>query len=52
MGNLCEVKRCKRNISLYYNKEKWGVCERHWEKHCDDGDKFDLKDESIYKKRS
>ncbi len=51
MADLCEVKKCKRDISLYYNKERWGVCETHWAKHCNDKDKFNLKDVSIFKRR-
>ncbi len=48
MKARCEVKGCGGNTILGYaafgsrrNKEV-GVCEYHWEKHCDDEDEFDL----------
>lgn len=38
---MCEVGKCKRPPALgYYNYE---VCQFHWDKHCDEDDKFDLK---------
>lgn len=45
---MCDIGKCKRPNMLIYaafgegrNKEV-EVCEYHWEKHCDDDDKFDL----------
>lgn len=39
----CNVKRCRGFRSLiYYDRN---VCPKHWIKHCDDDDKFDLKKE-------
>lgn len=45
----CDVARCKQPSLLIYadlpkNKEV-SVCEKHWLKHCDEDDKFDLKKE-------
>ncbi len=46
---MCDVKRCNRPSILGYsafgpkrNKDV-SICEYHWEKHCDDDDKFDIK---------
>lgn len=45
----CDVKRCRRVTLLTYaafgprRKKDVGVCEFHWEKHCDEEDKFDLR---------
>lgn len=45
---MCEVGRCHQPMILTYtafgaNRIKdVRVCERHWIKHCDDEDKFDL----------
>ncbi len=45
----CDVKRCRRASFLGYTafgprrKKEVDVCEYHWEKHCDEGDKFDLR---------
>ena len=47
---MCDVSRCKRVSILSYadfgpkrNKDV-GICQHHWEKHCNDGDKFAIKD--------
>jgi hypothetical protein len=46
---MCDVGKCKRPSLLQYAAfgpdidKSVSVCERHWEKHCNDGDKFDLK---------
>ena len=38
----CDIKKCKGvAILTYYNKS---VCEKCWHKHCDEEDKFNLKD--------
>ena len=39
---LCEVKKCKRALFIYFYRRS--VCEKHWKMHCDEGNKFDLKD--------
>jgi len=44
----CDVKNCRKDSVLRYeafgpSREKSvGVCEPHWEKHCDENSKFDL----------
>ncbi len=44
----CDVKDCSKASVLQYEafgpgrKRQVGVCEYHWEKHCDEEDKFDL----------
>ena len=46
---MCDVGRCKHPSLLQYaafgpgRTKSVGVCDHHWEKHCDDDDKFDLK---------
>ncbi len=47
---MCDVSRCKRPFLLTYaafegkgNKEV-EVCQFHWDKHCKDREKFDLRD--------
>ena len=41
--NICEVKNCRtEGYLLYFGNE---TCKKHWEKHCDESDKFDLKEE-------
>ena len=46
---MCDVSRCKRPTLLSYaafgakRTKDVSVCEYHWFKHCDDGDKFDLR---------
>lgn len=46
---MCEVSRCRQPMLLTYGAfgarrtREVIVCERHWNKHCDDGDKFDLR---------
>jgi hypothetical protein len=38
----CAVARCKAPTEIfYYNKP---VCEKHWNQHCDDVKKFNLKE--------
>jgi hypothetical protein len=46
---MCDVSRCKRPFLLTYaafggkrNKEV-EVCQFHWDKHCKEGGKFDLR---------
>jgi hypothetical protein len=45
----CDVSRCKRPMLLSYaafgarRTKDASVCQYHWEKHCDDEDKFDLR---------
>jgi len=40
-GLLCDVKRCRRPATLgYYGK---GVCSYHWQLHCDETRRFNLK---------
>ena len=45
MPDICEIKRCKREADMTYwhNADKKRICDYHWERHCDDNDKFDLK---------
>lgn len=45
---MCDVTKCNRPTSLGYsafgpgkNKDV-SICEYHWEKHCDEKDKFDI----------
>ena len=47
--DICEVRRCRKpSYIIYMGKD---VCSAHWEKHCDDNNKFDLKKEfNLYKK--
>ena len=45
----CQVKYCRDESSvLYYGKE---VCEKHWQKHCDDTKRFNLKKEFNIKEK-
>ena len=38
----CDVPKCKRRgVITYYGKD---VCEKHWEMHCRENCRFDLKD--------
>lgn len=40
---ICVVKRCRQESELvYYGHE---VCDKHWLRHCDPTDSFDLKKE-------
>jgi hypothetical protein len=47
---MCDVGKCKRPSALGYSAFGPGrnkdvhICEYHWEKHCDDHDKFDLRE--------
>jgi len=39
----CAIKNCKNDgIIIYYGRQ---ICEKHWLKHCNENDKFNLKDE-------
>ena len=44
----CDVARCRQPTLLTYaafgarRTKDVSVCERHWNKHCDEDDKFDL----------
>lgn len=46
---MCDVGKCKRQSEITYaafgsgTTKEVSVCWRHWEKHCDDEDKFDLR---------
>ncbi len=46
---MCDVSRCKRVIMLTYDAftdkrmKEAEVCQYHWEKHCDEGDTFDIR---------
>ena len=50
MKEKCEIKRCRRISIVGYaafgprRTKEVGVCEYHWEKHCDEADRFDLKE--------
>ncbi|KKN92302.1 hypothetical protein LCGC14_0207930 [marine sediment metagenome] len=51
----CDVKRCRRFFYLEYAAFKKrtrcvSVCDFHWQKHCDEDDKFDLRDHFYPKK--
>jgi len=47
---MCDVARCKRDPILQYaafgskRNRCVDVCDYHWEKHCDDADKFDIRE--------
>ena len=38
---MCEVKNCEDPGHLLYKGRK--VCAKHWNKHCDETKRFDLK---------
>ena len=39
----CAVRRCRREeTQIYYD---WPICDYHWERHCDDDARFNLKKE-------
>jgi hypothetical protein len=46
---VCDVKRCRQLAILSYaafgarRTKEVSVCERHWEQHCDEDNKFDLR---------
>ena len=45
---MCDVARCKRHPILSYaafgkRTKDVSVCQYHWEKHCNDADKFDIR---------
>ena len=49
MKAKCEIKRCRNASFLGYaafgprRTKEVGVCEKHWEKHCAEADRFDLR---------
>lgn len=43
MDETCVVSHCNSPVYLLYFHS--GVCLKHWCKHCDDNNKFDLKKE-------
>ena len=47
-ARMCDVARCKRHPILSYaafgkRTKDVSVCQYHWEKHCNDADKFDIR---------
>jgi hypothetical protein len=48
-SNICEVKRCYRISEITYHG--YGICGRHWAKHCDGGHVF-LNDPRSFKPSS
>ncbi len=48
MTGNCQVKRCRQHAYLLYGAfgprrtKEVAVCQPHWERHCDEDDKFDL----------
>jgi len=46
---MCDVGRCKKDASMQYaafgsrRNRAVRVCNDHWEKHCSEVDKFDLR---------
>ena len=46
---MCDVARCKRTAMLGYSafvntSKNVNICHRHWEKHCAENDKFDIRE--------
>ncbi len=47
---MCDVTHCKKETAIGYSafgpgrKKDVDICEFHWEKHCDDDDKFDIRE--------
>lgn len=47
---MCDVSRCQRDPMVQYEafgprrKKCVDICGKHWEKHCDEEDSFDLVD--------
>ena len=44
----CDVARCKRLSIVIYaafpnSFKEVSICEKHWELHCDDNNKFDIR---------
>ena len=45
---MCDVGKCKQPLTLQYAAFGPGrskcveICDKHWEKHCDGNDMFDL----------
>lgn len=49
---ICAIKRCERPAVLTYSagpKRGAGVCEKHWKKHCNEAESFNLKDPTFYR---
>ena len=46
---MCDIGRCKDSPILQYSafglkrSKTVGICDKHWEKHCSDNDKFDIR---------
>ncbi len=43
-GEFCDIKKCRGEAHLTYTKDGGpvDVCKKHWLRHCDDNDEFDL----------
>ncbi len=47
--DICDIKRCRKAFYLSYvafgkgRTKEVVVCVNHWEKHCDDKDRFDIR---------
>lgn len=43
----CKVPRCRQHSSIIYGALPRGmqkeVCDNHWQRHCNDEDRFDLR---------
>lgn len=46
----CGIKKCKESSSVGYaafgpgRTKEVGICERHWQRHCSEKDKFDIRE--------
>ncbi len=46
---VCDVSRCNRVVMLTYDafvdkrRKEASICQHHWDKHCDEGDAFDIR---------
>lgn len=41
INGRCDVKKCRREgYLIYYEKD---ICLHHWEMHCNEGSRFDLR---------
>lgn len=40
--NICDVPKCRSEVEITYYRH--GVCNECFRKHCDENNKFDLKD--------
>ena len=53
---MCDIKNCKSEEShVIWALESFRgrpVCEKHWNKHCDEKDKFTLHDKSVWRKQN